>query len=277
MTKNIFEPLTDPIWPALRRECILVRGLLGSGITALGKATSDYLEGYYLAFFNLSIGVERLSKLVLIINSKIINNKFPSGKVMKRYNHNISILLKEVFEIAKNHNLELLYPNKENIISNEIISSLNHFADAQKGRYANIHALEKNDSNVEFEPIRQWSEGVDRLILDAHWQNTPRSKKSNNIATNIADKLSKSWFIMSVNESGDSLSLKDIFKKTGSNKVLFKYRLYYTLLIIRSVSEIFNVLSRKNNFNEFSGLYEFFSGFCLDDPALLKYKRWPLF
>lgn len=276
MKKSTFDPLTNQIWQALKRECILVRGLLGSGITAIGKATSNYLEGYYLAFFNLSIGIERLSKLVLIVDSKIINNEFPSGKIMKGYSHNINSLLEEVYIIAKRHDLQLLYPNKINIISDAIISSLNHFADAQKGRYANIHALEKNNSNTEFEPIRRWSEGVDRLILDAHWQNTARSKGSNNIATKIADQLSDSWLVMSVNESGDTMNLEDIFQRFGSNKVLFKYRVYYTLLIVRSVSEIFNKLSEKN-YDEFCGLHEFFQGFCLNDPELLKCKKWPAF
>lgn len=277
MVKSTFDPLTNQIWQALKRECILVRGLLGSGITALGKATSNYLEGYYLAFFNLSIGVERLSKLVLIVNSKIMNNEFPSGKVMKGYNHNISGLLEEVYRIAELHDLQLLYPNEKNIISDAIISSLNHFADAQKGRYANIHALEKNKSNTEFEPIRWWSEKVDRLILGYHWKNTSKSKKLNNIATKIADQLNDSWFIISTNESGNTMNLEDIFQRSGSNKVLFKYRMYYTLVIIRSVSEIFNKLSQKNYLNEFSGLYEFFQGFCLNDPELLKYKKWPAF
>ncbi len=274
---NTFDPLTNQIWLALSRECSLVRGLLRSGITALGKASSAHIEEYYLAFFNLSIGIERLSKLVIIVDYKIKKNEFPSEKVIKRYNHDISNLLEKVFAIAKCHNLQLLYPNKKCIISDAIISSLNRFADAQKGRYANIQALDKKNSNTEFEPIYRWHEEVDKLILDYHWHKTPKSKKSNNIATKIANQVNDCWLIMCVNESGDKMNLEEILSRTESNKVLFKYRIYYTLLIIRSVSEIFNELSQKNYLREFVGLYEFFQGFCLHDSVLLKNKKWPVF
>ena len=131
---NTFDPLTNQICLALRRECQLVRGLLSSGITALGKATFSDPEKYYLAFFNLSIGIERLSKLVIIVDYKIKNDRFPSEKVIKEYNHDISNLLKTVFKITKCHDLQLLYFYKKCIISDAIISSLNCFADAQKGR-----------------------------------------------------------------------------------------------------------------------------------------------
>lgn len=101
MVKSTFDPLTNQIWLALSRECSLVRGLLRSGIMALGKASSAHLEEYYLAFFNLSIGIERLSKLVIIVDYKIKKNEFPSEKVIKIYNHDISNLLEKVFAIAK--------------------------------------------------------------------------------------------------------------------------------------------------------------------------------
>ncbi len=277
MEKSTFDPLTNKIWQALKRECVLVRGLLRSGITALNKATSHHLEEYYLAFFNLSIGIERLSKLVLIVDYKIRKNGFPSEKEIRKYNHDISALLKEVFAIAKYHDLQLLYLYKNCIISDAIISCLNSFADAQEGRYANIQALDKQDSSTEFEPIRRWIEEVDKLILDYHWHKTPKSKKSNNIAANIANRINDCWLFMGVNESGDKMNLEESLSRINPDKVLFKYRIYYTLLIIHSVSEIFNKLSQKNYLSEFAGLYEFFQGFCLGDSELLKYKKWPVF
>jgi hypothetical protein len=60
---------------ALLREAALVRHLLGSGVTALGRA--DYATGlgeYYSAFFGLSIGLERLAKLVLVADYAISNH-----------------------------------------------------------------------------------------------------------------------------------------------------------------------------------------------------------
>jgi len=55
-------PWDIPEWHALGREAALVRHLVGSGATVLGKANyADQMGEYYTAFFGLSVGLERLS------------------------------------------------------------------------------------------------------------------------------------------------------------------------------------------------------------------------
>ena len=60
-------PWEVPEWHAIEREAALVRHLVGSGATALGRANyADNIGEYYTAFFGLSVGVERLAKLILV-------------------------------------------------------------------------------------------------------------------------------------------------------------------------------------------------------------------
>ena len=66
------EPREIPEWHAISRECALVRHLIGSGVTALGQANyADKRGEYYTAFFGLSVGLERLAKLILVADYAI--------------------------------------------------------------------------------------------------------------------------------------------------------------------------------------------------------------
>jgi hypothetical protein len=68
-------PSDIPEWHALRREATLVRQLVGAGVTALGRANyADKKGDYYTAFFGLSIGLERLVKLILVADYAISNS-----------------------------------------------------------------------------------------------------------------------------------------------------------------------------------------------------------
>lgn len=56
-------PWDIPEWHFIRQEAMLVRHLVGAGATALGQANYANQKGeFYRAFFELSVGMERLAK-----------------------------------------------------------------------------------------------------------------------------------------------------------------------------------------------------------------------
>src|ERR1700744_6232637 len=88
------DPWKIPEWHALRREVALVRHLVGSGVTALGRANyADKKGEYYNAFFGISIGLERLAKLILVADHAISNSgQMPDEKVVKKFGHKLVAL-----------------------------------------------------------------------------------------------------------------------------------------------------------------------------------------
>lgn len=74
----------------LANEASLTSSLLGNGLNALRKA-SIYNKGlYYQAFFSLSIGVERLLKIIIITQYRSEHNgDFPVDIDMKKIGHNL--------------------------------------------------------------------------------------------------------------------------------------------------------------------------------------------
>ena len=75
---------------------MLVQQLIGSGATALGRANYADKGEYYNAFFGLSTGIERLTKLILVADHAICSGgKFPSHSNIKNYGHKVACLNKK--------------------------------------------------------------------------------------------------------------------------------------------------------------------------------------
>ena len=101
-------------WQSLINEANLSAEHLALGSTMIGKA--DYTKNAYydIAFFSLSIGIERTSKLILIIDYFIKNDfNFPQNNIVRAYGHDLEKLLDEVNKICSNYNLNNKLPDTE--------------------------------------------------------------------------------------------------------------------------------------------------------------------
>lgn len=102
---------------------------LADGLDCLRKANVYEKGMYYKAFFSLSIGLERLLKLIIMYEYRIRNNgNFPDNKEIKTKGHN----LYEMFNIVVPEILE-------NDLYNNIIKFLSNFA--KTTRYYNLDVL----------------------------------------------------------------------------------------------------------------------------------------
>ncbi|QIM50239.1 hypothetical protein G9Q38_14310 [Pusillimonas sp. DMV24BSW_D] len=281
MDKNPWDTLG---WRALSRESKLVRHLLGSGVTALGRANyADQTGEYYTAFFGLSVGVERLAKLILVADYALSNRgRLPTQSEVKKYGHNIKSLLMLISVIAEKHSIKLQYSKPTTIISEKIVECLDAFADASRGRYANFTAL--GDPNIEgqFEPIRKWWTEVAELILQEHYYG--KKKAQIRVASNakIVDAMIGNFSaVLHFDEAGGVMS--DVISasvRTGQTKYVQKYGRYHALTVIRWMSDIFCELCRKACYEfqivEFFGHHELFWTYTVDDTFLKNRKVWPL-
>jgi hypothetical protein len=104
-------PWDIPEWHAIRREAALARHLVGSGVTALGRAGyADKFGEYYTAFFGLSVGPERLCKLALVADHAISHNgRMPEERVVRRFGHKLVDLMDAVDAVAHEHKLSYLH------------------------------------------------------------------------------------------------------------------------------------------------------------------------
>jgi hypothetical protein len=280
MNKN---PWETPGWMALSRESKLVRHLLGSGVTALGRANyADQAGEYYTAFFGLSVGIERLAKLILVADYALSSQgKLPPQSVVRKYGHDIEKLLESISVVSEKNSIRLQYSQPTTAISAKIVECLCAFADASRGRYANFAALGDPNIDGQFEPIRKWWFEVAELILQEHYYGKSAHAKVENNAQIVDSMIGRFSSVLHFAEAGGVIEdIRSASVRTGQTKYVQKYGRYHALTVIRWMSDIFCELCRKAiyefNIVEFFGHYELFWTYTVDDNFLKNRKIWPL-
>lgn len=147
-------PWDIPEWHFIRQEAMLVRHLVGAGATALGQANYANKKGeYYRAFFELSVGMERFAKLILVVDYALTHQGvMPDEKHVRTFGHDLKSLFSAVETVAAARNLKLKFPRPIDAVAAAIVENLDAFADARRGRYANFAGL-GNPQSGQHEPI----------------------------------------------------------------------------------------------------------------------------
>lgn len=277
------DPFTLPEWHALRREASLVSQLIGSGVTALGRAS--YANGfgeYYTAFFGLSIGIERLAKLILTADHAIEHGgALPDQVVVKKFGHKLMALIEKADQIATKHGLALEYPKPADSICWAAVDCLDAFADASKGRYANFEQIGNPAFDPNNEPVNRWWINVVELILDKHYRGKSAEVGVRERAAIIDAMTGSASFVLHINEQGAMMTnVATASERTGQTEWAQKYGRFYTLSVVRWLSNIFDRLVREaahgKNIDALFGHNEFFTTYQVSDSFLLTRKLWPL-
>lgn len=275
-------PLEAPGWHALGREASLVRHLIGSGATAIGRANyADKMGEYYTAFFGLSVGLERLSKLILVAHYAIENSgKMPDEKAVRKFGHKLIDLANEVEGISERMQLSLRYSRPTQEIPQKILECLDSFADARRGRYANFSSLDNPNLTTD-EPINKWWGEVAECILKKHYYGKAAQKRVEIRAELIESMISSCTMVMYTNESGHAMQdVESAFIRAGQNEIVQKWGRYHSLAIARWLSTVLSELSRiacyTHDIDVFFGLNEYFYSYTVDDSFLKTRKVWPL-
>ena len=155
----------SPTWFLLEQEGLLAQACLCNGLTALRRANLGDKKGlFYSAFFELSIGFERVLKLILILDHMARNQLVPpDSKTVEDYGHK----LRSLFDAAKGacaaHGVTALDAFQPNSLPIAILGFLDDFAHPG-GRYSNINKLTGHKHQALADPIVQWGEIANRIM-----------------------------------------------------------------------------------------------------------------
>ncbi|KUR75023.1 hypothetical protein [Novosphingobium sp. Fuku2-ISO-50] len=277
------DPFDLPEWQAIHREASLVRQLIGSGTTALGRASyGSGLGEYYTAFFGLSVGIERLAKLILVADFAMDNaGALPGQNEVRKFGHKIRDLCDRAEQISTNRGLQLDFPKPTDPICWAVVDCLDAFADARKGRYANFEAIGNPAFDAGKEPVNKWWTDVVEPILAKHVRGTAREAVIRHNAEMVDAFVGHSVFVLHVDETGKPMN--DVLTaswRTGMTKWAQTYGRLYTLTMVRWLADIFSTLSREGGHGgeiiALYGHYELFFGYLATDKQIKNYKIWPL-
>lgn len=232
----------------LLKEAHIASSSIRYGLNALCRANIYAKGDYYQAFFQLSIGLERLMKLIIIENYRGTNNSFPNNKVLKDYGHDLIEMFERINEIE-------LFRHSDadmNDISFSILKCLSQFA--KTTRYYNLDALTGKQQNID--PLIQWA-----IIQEEILRHNPKRKTSrDNGIQELKSYINENSVAMIFNEKNNIIdNTADFIDRVEMDAYVQEYAVYYTYLLI---SELVNKLLKiESNFELYPYLSEFFRGF----------------
>lgn len=226
-------------------EANFTKELLAQGVTQLYKANYATKGIYYQSFVLLSTGIERLSKMCLILDYYIDSNgQLPTEKQIRSYGHEIPKLIDSCEAIAESRTLNFHFTYKmDTDIKKSIIDLLGDFAKSS-GRYSNINIL-TNQEDKSIDCIEQWFVNVDIPLYEKHVTKYKKLKieKNADFIGNLLNSFTLTSFISENNtEIADAVEAS---KRTGIWEAVAPYRQLYMLQIIRYLTEILEDLGYK--------------------------------
>lgn len=269
----------NEIFQAIAREAGLAAEHLAIGASALEKSNYAHQSHYYQAFFALSVGFERCTKLALLIDYTLEHNgSFPSNEIIKNYRHNIRNLLEQTDLIAERRVFKERLPKSS--IHNGIIEVLTDFA-SNITRYYNIELI-TGSANItqRKDPVQAWFEKVITPIINIH--RSPRQhKKHENNALLINALLEPFAIVRHHAENGNELDTPyKASLQTATINFAIPYTRMYVLQIARFLGNTLSELgyeSMSRQINTIPYLSEFFAIFNNTDAYFKKRKTWSIY
>jgi hypothetical protein len=272
--------MADSRHTAVIREAQLAAGQICHGVTALGNANHAQTALYAQAFFGLSIGLERMGKLIFIADYAIKNDgRFPTDeKELRRFGHDLSVLLPNCEAIAKTLNPSRSYADRPISPINEAVAEvLTLFA--TKLRYYNLGHLAGTVGDQR-DPIALWWEKVGIPICQKHYTQRQR-QKDEDWGDFLDQALGGSSVVVHTAEEGTSInSLSAMHRRAGATRVVQMYGRMYALQIVRwmgsTIFELSHTGAYEKRIEALLGMHEPFSIFHNEDHDLRRCKKWSI-
>ena len=246
----------------LLKETGLAATSIEQGLNALRKAQFSNKKLYYQAFFLLSIGVERILKLIVIVNNLVTKDRFPENNELKEYGHNII----ELFNKVTNE----IRPDEDFLSQNEIyLPILKFLSDFAKGsRYYNLDTL--SGKNGRKDPLHEWNK-IQIYIKGKHCK-----VKLSEFEMHIIESIENSAIIHFHDES-------DIPITTGTDffiesKLANQVQGFSVLYLYKIIDYLITILIQRSNekrmLPEYQEFFRLFNNRYMTDADIKKKKDW---
>lgn len=165
----------------LAQESFLAKNCILSGFDSLLAA--NYFcakDGYfYTAFFNLSIGLERIMKLAIVADYMLKNNmSTPTEQYLRGFGHKIDVLYKKISEMSSRYGNGFGYPEADTIPA-VLIDFLSKFGSSS--RYYNLNEIASTSGNIS--PLDEWKE----IALELYFLHTASHIRESNSTKIFSD------------------------------------------------------------------------------------------
>jgi hypothetical protein len=271
----------SPQWHALGREAELAGAQIALGVTALGRASHARLGDYTIAFFSLTIGLERMGKLIVIADHAIEHHgEFPDNHFLKKkISHDLALLLDHCEAVAAVRRSSGDYSKRPNEkVHQGIIQTLSEFGTLT--RYYNLDLLAGGKAAKLPEPVGAWWKRVGEPILSKHYK-AYHQERNNNMAEAMEELTRGRVMVRHHSETGEPINdYSTLVRRGGATRVVQKYGRLYVLQIVRWLTYLLFDLEHeggKHRIEPLFGINEPFKLFLNEDRYFRERKTWAIY
>ena len=262
----------------LQQEGYLLQACLTLGLAQLSKSASAEKGRFYGAFFNLSIGTERLLKTILLIEHFIEHRfTFPSESEFKAYSHNLNALYLRIISLAVARNFNVDFAASSDPINKQILEFFSDFA--IRSRYSNLDNLAKGVRNRD--PLSNWN-NILKLVFE---KDVSASKKQKvlNVAKIYAPMFESAGSMIAAGMDGETLDFHSDFISGGIIQEATPYAVLRVVELLKPLKavmdEIVPVAHEKEHpthvfYPTIPYMNEFLVFLNRDRTTILKTKSW---
>jgi hypothetical protein len=239
-------------------EAGLTSSCLGEGLTVLRKADFVRKWNYYQSFFLISIGLERLLKLIIVSKHMSDTGTFPKNDILKAFSHDIFKAIKEV------ESYEIDSKTFASELDLSIISFFTNFA--KKTRYYNLDTItgstQSDDPLSGWDDIRTKIKNLENLV--------PKP-----LHPGLLNLIDQDFMIVHHDEKGNLVNnAADFYKDSSILDKLQGYSVYYIWCIISNLTEKLKTFDYTNNLPVFSEFFPQFNKNWAKKNEIIKLKKW---
>lgn len=259
----------------LQQEGYLISSCLATGLTELRSAHVHNKGAFYSALFNLSVGIERLLKAIVIIDHMLNNNlSVPSKRQLKAYGHNIVELYDTCVSIAGKRSVPLAGRGALDSTDQEILGLLSDFA--QTTRYHNLDALSSSHNGKD--PLSHWGE----IMVAILGRDVPQRQREKVLAQAkiVAESINDITLTIMQGLDQRSLSTEEALALPGLHDQAVKYAVLRIVTMLAPVRKLISELSHQvyglnAQMPPFPQMQEFLEWLWDDRQYVLRKKKWP--
>jgi hypothetical protein len=262
----------------LEKEGLLIRSTLSLGLTALRNATLNSKDKYYSAFFELSIGLERLMKTTLIL-AHMSNNRLapPTQSALKKLGHDLETLFAECKKLEHSCSQSSLSQLSTSSTPIRILIFLSKFA--RGDRYHNIDALTGAGA---VDPLANWKEILDHILLTDVSAEQIRRATHQSLA--ISSRIADITFTVTSDLDDTSLNVHQALAIPSLQELAARHAVWHVHVILVGLADLLDCVTTTalqenakvgTSVAHIPHMREFFHFLGGKRADVLKKKRWP--
>jgi hypothetical protein len=274
------ELLRDRSRRAVQREAQLAASEVAQGATVLRRANHAQPGLYAQAFFSLSIGLERMGKLVFLADHAIQHGgRFPNDEDLRAIGHDVKSLFAQCEATGAHLDQDRPFAARpSDPIHRAIEDVLSLFA--RKLRYYNLNYLAGSHEGQD-DPIALWWEQIAVPICERYYSKRQREVDERDAKAMRAMFADAAIFLHAAEDGHPMTDIQELYTRGRATRVVQRYGQLYVLQITRWLASILFELSHQGGYvhciQPLLGLHEPFAIFYNEDKYFRSRKTWSIY